>query len=278
MAFWIILLIIAVVIFIAACASGANGDSSQTTSSDGTPAQGRRIGKHELPQWMEQWQAAAEQDYEVFLQKYAATYEEEEAAKREVAANTEEVRMLRERIESEVQGNLFSERYYLQATSDMLYLTLLAQKQKLPRKVATGGLQYGNENWRSVRSFIVWYGEELQACGFPYELLYISGMTVNVMISESAGNLPQKAREALHGPMGFFYWHPNRGQAGRIGSPAYIIDTGYENHRRWDDIRIKATAYDKQRATEAGGNIETSAFRPDEVINKKWAAMQTPQD
>lgn len=125
----------------------------------------------EVDNQTQKWISTMQQDNEKWLRRVVDIKLEHEANK----LDSEDANKMRLRILNAVQLTSVSD--------DMVVMGLLAQKAKIPRRIAEGGIRsYGlwdydeQQRWKEQRRFILWYDKELRRNGLDEPLLFVDGV------------------------------------------------------------------------------------------------------
>lgn len=100
---------------------------------------------------------------------------------------------------------------------DIVIMGLLAQKAKIPRKIAIFGIRsFGlwdyeeRQKWQSQRKLLTWYDKELRRNGLQEPLLFVDGN--NAANVRHNINLASPITATSHMVGGTYFWAPMRGR------------------------------------------------------------------
>ena len=133
--------------------------------------------KHKLKEvdnQTQKWISTMQQDNEKWLRRVVDIKLEYEANK----LDSDDANKMRERILNEAS--------LISVSDDMVVMGLLAQKAKIPRRIAERGIpSYGiwdyaeQQRWNEQRRFMLWYDKELRRNGLEEPLLFVDGINEN---------------------------------------------------------------------------------------------------
>lgn len=150
-----------------------------------------------------EWAAKAIKDHEEFFERYSASEELLSKTYSEVFANSERVRHVRKRIETDIA---------ITPTAEMLVLALLSSECKMPSDIAYSGFRHipeGKSKMQVERSFFKWYDNELRSNGFEYKLLFVSWkQKIEFLAGDTSVSIPVADNPEV--TSGIYYWEPIR--------------------------------------------------------------------
>lgn len=114
-----------------------------------------------------------------------------------------------------MQNRILNEARVNEVTPEMIIMGLLAQKGKIPKRIAENGIHsrgiwdYAEQQqWKEQRKFLLWYDRELGKNGIQEPLLFVDGVNENSVRHHI--NLARPITETSKMIGGRYFWEPMR--------------------------------------------------------------------